>query len=31
VTMVDALGGDPAALEALDLTPTVDDQAEYPQ
>lgn len=31
VTMVDALGGDPAALEALDLTPTVDDRAEYPQ
>jgi ABC-type Zn uptake system ZnuABC Zn-binding protein ZnuA len=31
VTMVDALGGDPSALEALDLTPTVDDPAEYPQ
>jgi hypothetical protein len=31
VTMVSALGGDPAALEAVPLTPHVSDEAEYPQ
>jgi ABC-type Zn uptake system ZnuABC Zn-binding protein ZnuA len=30
-TIVEALGGDPAALEALDTTPSVPDQATYPQ
>jgi ABC-type Zn uptake system ZnuABC Zn-binding protein ZnuA len=31
VTMVEALGGDAAALEAVPLTPTASDTAEYPQ
>jgi ABC-type Zn uptake system ZnuABC Zn-binding protein ZnuA len=31
VTMVSALGGDPAALEAVPLAPHVPDEAEYPQ
>lgn len=31
VTMVEALGGDAAALEAVPLTPTAPDQATYPQ
>ena len=31
VAMVSALGGDPAALEAVPLTPHVPDEAEYPQ
>jgi ABC-type Zn uptake system ZnuABC Zn-binding protein ZnuA len=31
VTMTEALGGDAAALKALDLTPAVPDQATYPQ
>ncbi len=31
VTMVDALGGDPSALVALDLTPFAEDTAAYPQ
>ena len=30
-TMTDALGGDPAALDALDTTPAVADGATYPQ
>jgi ABC-type Zn uptake system ZnuABC Zn-binding protein ZnuA len=31
ITMVEALGGDPAALAAVPLTPTAADEAEYPQ
>jgi len=31
ITMVDALGGDPAALEAVPLARTAPDEAEYPQ
>lgn len=31
VTIVEALGGDPAALEAVPVTPTAPDRAEYPQ
>jgi ABC-type Zn uptake system ZnuABC Zn-binding protein ZnuA len=31
ITMVESLGGDPAALEAVPLTPTAPDDAEYPQ
>jgi ABC-type Zn uptake system ZnuABC Zn-binding protein ZnuA len=31
VTMVEALGGDAGALEAVPLTPTVPDEAEYPR
>jgi ABC-type Zn uptake system ZnuABC Zn-binding protein ZnuA len=31
VTMTDALGGDPTALEALDVRNVASDQAEYPQ
>ncbi len=31
VTMTDALGGDPTALEALDVRDVVPDNAEYPQ
>lgn len=31
VTVIDALGGDPSALEALDLTPFAADTASYPQ
>ena len=31
ITMVESLGGDPAALEAVPLTPTAPDGAEYPQ
>jgi ABC-type Zn uptake system ZnuABC Zn-binding protein ZnuA len=31
VTMVEALGGDAAALEAVPLTPSARDEAEYPQ
>ena len=31
ITMVEALGGDAAALEAVPLTPTAPDEAEYPQ
>lgn len=31
VTMVESLGGDPAALEAVPLTLTAPDDAEYPQ
>jgi ABC-type Zn uptake system ZnuABC Zn-binding protein ZnuA len=31
ITMVSSLGGDPAALEAVPLTPAAPDQAEYPQ
>jgi ABC-type Zn uptake system ZnuABC Zn-binding protein ZnuA len=30
-TIVEALGGDPSALDALDLTPTALDNASYPQ
>ncbi|HEY6532204.1 MAG TPA: metal ABC transporter substrate-binding protein [Acidimicrobiales bacterium] len=30
-TITEALGGDPSALDALDTTPTVDDEATYPQ
>ena len=31
VTMVEALGGDASALEALDVSDVVEDTAEYPQ
>jgi ABC-type Zn uptake system ZnuABC Zn-binding protein ZnuA len=31
ITMVEALGGDAAALEAVPLTPTAPDEADYPQ
>ncbi len=31
ITMVEALGGDATALEAVPLTPTAPDEAEYPQ
>ncbi len=31
ITMIEALGGDAAALEAVPLTPTAPDDAEYPQ
>lgn len=31
VTMTEALGGNPAALVDLDITPTASDEAEYPQ
>jgi hypothetical protein len=31
ITMVEALGGDPSALEAVPLAPTAPDTAEYPQ
>ena len=31
VVMVESLGGDPAALEAVPVTPTAPDDAEYPQ
>ncbi|CAN5822128.1 hypothetical protein BH23ACT1_BH23ACT1_05580 [soil metagenome] len=31
VTMTDALGGDPTALEAFDVRDVVPDNAEYPQ
>jgi len=30
-TITEALGGDPAALDALDTTPSVTDEARYPQ
>jgi hypothetical protein len=29
--MVESLGGDPTALEAVPVTPTAPDDAEYPQ
>ena len=31
ITMVQALGGDASALQALDVTDVVTDTAEYPQ
>ena len=31
MTMVEALGGDPAALEAFDASDTATDEATYPQ
>jgi hypothetical protein len=31
VTMIKGLGGNPAALTALDVSPAVADQANYPQ
>jgi hypothetical protein len=31
VTMVRALGGEPSALEAVEVSDVVEDRAEYPQ